>query len=134
MLSELITTAIRQPVSRPSLIRIPKQYAGRVMNVHPALLPSFGGKGFYGHHVYEAVLAHGCKVTGATVHFVNNEYDAGPIILQRAVAIEPDDTPDTLADRVQAVEREIYPEAISLFGQGRLQIEGQRVRVLPPAS
>jgi len=116
------------------LWHLPDRYLDRVMNVHPALLPSFGGKGFYGHHVYEAVLAHGCKVTGATVHFVNNEYDAGPIILQRAVAIEPDDTPDTLADRVQAVEREIYPEAISLFGQGRLQIEGQRVRVLPPAS
>lgn len=113
------------------LWRLPERYRGRVMNVHPALLPSFGGKGFYGHHVYEAVLAHGCKVTGATVHFVNNEYDAGPIILQRAVPVEEDDTPDTLADRVQAVERELYPQAIDLFGTGRLRIEGRRVRILP---
>jgi formyltetrahydrofolate-dependent phosphoribosylglycinamide formyltransferase len=112
--------------------RVSKRYAGRVMNVHPALLPSFGGKGFYGHHVYEAVLAHGCKVTGATVHFVNDEYDAGPIIVQRAVTVGEDDTPDTLAERVQAIEREIYPEAIDLYGQDRLRIEGRRVRVLPP--
>lgn len=113
------------------LWHLPERYADRVMNVHPALLPGFGGKGFYGHHVYEAVLGHGCKVTGATVHFVNNEYDAGPIVLQRAVAVEEDDTPDTLADRVQAAEREIYAEAVALFGQDRLRIEGRRVRILP---
>ncbi len=114
------------------LWHVPERYMGRVMNVHPALLPSFGGKGFYGHHVHEAVLAYGCKVSGATVHFVNNEYDAGPIILQRAVPVAEDDTPDTLAERVQAAEREIYPEAIDLFGQGRLRIEGRRVHILPP--
>jgi formyltetrahydrofolate-dependent phosphoribosylglycinamide formyltransferase len=113
------------------LWRMPERYIGRVMNVHPALLPAFGGKGCYGHHVHEAVLARGCKVSGATVHFVDNEYDSGPIILQRAVEVREDDTPDTLADRVQAAEREIYPEAISLFGQGRLRIEGRRVRILP---
>jgi len=101
------------------------------MNVHPALLPSFGGQGFYGHHVHEAVLARGCKITGATVHFVDNMYDNGPIILQKAVEVLEDDTPDTLADRVQATEREIFPEAIALFGQGRLRIEGRRVRILP---
>ncbi|MBN1343760.1 MAG: phosphoribosylglycinamide formyltransferase [Phycisphaerae bacterium] len=109
---------------------LPERYLNRVMNVHPALLPSFGGKGFYGHHVYEAVLAHGCKVTGATVHFVNNEYDAGPIILQRAVDVREDDTPDTLAERVMGAEREIYPQAIELFGQGRLRVEGRCVRIL----
>jgi len=111
--------------------RLPDRYIGRVMNVHPALLPSFGGKGFCGHHVYETVLEHGCKVTGATVHFVDNAYDTGPIILQRAVEVEPDDTPDTLAERVQAAEREIYPEAIDLFGQDRLRLEGRRVRIIP---
>ncbi len=110
---------------------VPERYLGRVMNVHPALLPSFGGQGFYGHHVHEAVLARGCKITGATVHFVDNMYDNGPIILQKAVEVLEDDTPDTLADRVQATEREIFPEAIALFGQGRLRIEGRRVRILP---
>ncbi len=113
------------------LWHLPERYQNRVMNVHPALLPSFGGKGFYGHHVYDAVLAHGCKVTGATVHFVNNEYDAGPIVLQRAVDVEEDDTSDTLAERVMAAEREIYPQAIELFGQDRLRVEGRRVRILP---
>jgi len=114
--------------------RLPDRYLGRVMNVHPALLPSFGGQGFYGHRVHEAVLARGCKVTGATVHFVDNEYDTGPIILQRAVEVRQDDTPDSLAERVQEAEREIYPEAIALFGQGRLRIEGRRVRILPAGS
>jgi phosphoribosylglycinamide formyltransferase 1 len=113
------------------LWRLPEHYQGRVMNVHPALLPSFGGKGYYGHHVHEAVLEHGCKVSGATVHFVNDEYDAGPIILQRAVPVEEDDTPDTLAERVMAAERKIYPQAIELFGQDRLRIEGRCVRILP---
>lgn len=108
---------------------LPERYLGRVMNVHPALLPSFGGQGFYGHHVHEAVLAYGCKVSGATVHFVNNAYDEGPIILQQAVPVEEDDTPDTLAERVQAAEREIYPQAIDLFAQGCLHIEGRRVRI-----
>ncbi len=110
---------------------LPDRYLGRVMNVHPALLPSFGGQGFYGHHVHEAVLAYGCKISGATVHFVNNAYDEGPIILQKAVPVEEDDTPDTLADRVQAAEREIYPRAIDLFAQDRLRIDGRRVRIAP---
>jgi len=101
---------------------VPQRYAGRVMNIHPALLPSFGGKGMYGHHVHEAVLARGCKVSGCTVHFVNNEYDAGPIILQRPVPAYADDTTETLAARVFREECEAYPEAIRLFAEGRLRV------------
>ena len=101
---------------------VPERYAGRVMNIHPALLPSFGGKGMYGHHVHEAVLARGCKVSGCTVHFVTNEYDAGPIVLQRPVPAYAEDTPERLAARVFTEEREAYPEAIRLYAEGRLRI------------
>ncbi|MDJ0764161.1 MAG: phosphoribosylglycinamide formyltransferase [Myxococcota bacterium] len=101
-----------------------------VVNVHPALLPMFGGNGCYGHHVHEAVLSQGVKITGATVHFADSNYDTGPIILQEAVPVMEDDTPDTLAERVQAAERRIYPRAIALYAQGRLQKEGGRVRIL----
>ena len=101
---------------------VPDRYAGRVMNIHPALLPSFGGKGMYGHHVHEAVLARGCKVSGCTVHLVNNEYDAGPIVLQRSVRAYAEDTPDTLAARVFREECEAYPEAIRLYAEGKLRV------------
>ncbi len=111
---------------------LPERYLGRVMNIHPALLPSFGGTGMYGHHVHEAVLARGGKVSGCTVHFVNNEYDAGPIILQRAVPAFAEDTPDTLAARVFREECIAYPEAIRLFAEGRLRIDGQIVHVEDP--
>ena len=110
---------------------IPERYLGRVMNIHPALLPRFGGTGMYGHHVHEAVLAAGCKVSGCTVHFVNNEYDAGPIIVQKCVPVLEGDTPDELAARVFEQECLAYPEAIRLFAQGRLKIDGNVVRVLP---
>ena len=110
---------------------IPQGWRGHVLNVHPALLPAFGGKGMYGHHVHDAVLASGAKVSGCTVHFADDEYDHGQIVLQRTVPVLEDDTPDTLAVRVQEAERDAYPEAISLFAQGRLRIEGRRVRVLP---
>ena len=112
-----------------SMWHVPPQYEGKVMNIHPALLPSFGGHGMYGHHVHEAVLAAGCKVSGCTVHFVTNEYDTGPIIVQRTAAACDTDTPDTLAARVFAQECKAYPEAISLFGSGRLSIDGQIVRI-----
>ncbi|MBN2342722.1 MAG: phosphoribosylglycinamide formyltransferase [Deltaproteobacteria bacterium] len=98
----------------------------QTINVHPALLPSFGGKGFYGHHVHEAVLAAGVKISGATVHFADGRYDRGPIICQEAVPVEESDTPDTLAARVQAAERRIYPKAVSLIAEGRVAIQGQR--------
>ena len=110
---------------------IPERYLGRVMNIHPALLPAFGGEGMYGHRVHEAVLAHGCKVSGCTVHFVNNTYDDGPIVLQRAVPVRAEDTPDNLAARVFEQECIAYPEAIRLFAEGRLRIEGRIVHVLP---
>jgi phosphoribosylglycinamide formyltransferase-1 len=105
------------------------RFDGRIVNTHPALVPAFSGKGFYGHRVHEAVLARGCKVSGATVHFCDDEYDHGPIILQEAVPVREDDTPDTLAARVQAAERRIVPEAIRLFAEGRLSIENGRVRI-----
>jgi len=108
---------------------VPDRYDGRVMNIHPALLPAFGGKGMYGHHVHEAVLARGCKVSGCTVHFVNNEYDAGPIVLQRSVRAFADDTPETLAARVFREECEAYPEAIRLFAEGKLRLVGSVVHI-----
>jgi formyltetrahydrofolate-dependent phosphoribosylglycinamide formyltransferase len=114
-----------------SKISIPEELAGRVMNIHPALLPLFGGQGHYGDRVHAAVLAAGMKVSGCTAHFVNNEYDAGPIIAQRCVPVLEDDDVDTLAARVFACECELYPAAIRLFVERRLRIEGNRVRVLP---
>jgi phosphoribosylglycinamide formyltransferase-1 len=105
------------------------RFAGRVINVHPALIPAFSGHGFYGHRVHEAVLEAGVKVTGATVHFADDEYDHGPIILQEAVPVRDDDTPETLAARVQAAERRLVPEAIRLIAEGRLAVEGRRVRI-----
>jgi len=104
-------------------------YDGRTLNVHPALIPAFCGRGFYGHRVHEAVLAAGVKLSGATVHFVDAEYDHGPIVLQEAVEVRDDDTPETLAARVQAAERRLVPEAVRLFAAGRLRIEGRRVRI-----
>ena len=88
-----------------------------MLNIHPALIPSFCGPGFYGHHVHEAVKARGCTVSGCTVHFANEEYDAGPIVLQRCVQLEADDSPDDIAARVFAVECETYPEGINMVDQ-----------------
>ena len=107
--------------------------AGRVMNIHPALLPAFGGKGFYGDRVHQAVLDSGVKVSGCTVHFADSQYDHGPIILQTAVPVLDDDTVPSLAARVFAAECEAYPRAIQLFGDDRLRLEGRRVRILPAA-
>lgn len=104
-------------------------FSGRMVNVHPALLPSFGGKGMYGLRVHEAVLAHGAKVSGATVHLVDEAYDTGPIVMQRCVDVLPDDTPDALAARVLRVEHEIYPAAIALFAEGRVQVNGRTVTI-----
>jgi len=111
------------------LLRIPKAYEGRVMNIHPALIPSFCGSGFYGHTVHQAVIDYGVKVSGCTVHFVNNEYDNGPIIIQRTCPVFPDDDAETLAARVFREECIAYPQAIRLFQAGRLKIEGRRVLI-----
>lgn len=107
------------------------EYRHRIVNIHPALLPSFGGKGMYGHHVHEAVLAQGCKVSGVTVHLVDELYDHGPIVLQRCVPVREDDTPDSLAARVLEQEHQIYAEALQLFAEKRIKIEHQRVFILP---
>lgn len=102
------------------LWKIPKRYDNRVMNIHPALLPSFGGQGMWGHHVHEAVLKCGCKISGCTVHFCTDEYDSGPILVQRSCPVFSDDTPDSLAARVFEQECLAFPEAIKLFAEGRL--------------
>ena len=103
----------------------------RIVNIHPALLPSFGGKGMYGHHVHEAVLAYGAKVSGCTAHLVDNDYDTGPVILQRCVPVLDDDTPETLAARVLGAEHPTLVEAVGLLAAGRLAVDGRRVRILP---
>ena len=108
-----------------------EHYPGRVINIHPALLPDFGGKGFYGHRVHVAVLASGKKISGCTVHFVDREVDHGPIILQRTVPVLADDTPDDLAERVLQQEHVAYSQAIELFAQNRLEIKGKKVLVKP---
>ena len=109
-----------------------RAFGGRILNVHPSLLPSFGGAGFYGRRVHQAVLDAGCRVSGATVHLVDAEYDTGPIVLQACVPVEPDDTAASLAARVLAVEHRLLPRALSLLAQGRLQPDGSRIRILPP--
>ena len=107
-----------------------KAFPNRIINVHPALIPSFCGQGFYGLHVHEAALAKGVKVSGATVHFVTPECDAGPIILQRAVEVMEDDTPETLQKRImETAEWKILPEAVKLFCQGKLKVENEKVYI-----
>ena len=107
-----------------------RAYAGRIMNVHPALIPSFCGKGYYGLRVHEEALARGVKLTGATVHFVNEITDGGPIIAQKAVPVLEGDTPETLQRRVmEQAEWILLPQSIALFCQGKLHIEGSHVRI-----
>lgn len=108
-----------------------KAYAGRSMNVHPALIPAFSGDGYYGLRVHEAALEYGVRFTGATVHFVDEVCDGGPIILQKPVPVLPNDTPSSLQRRVmEEAEWDILPRAVSLYCEGRLKVEGRRVRVL----
>jgi phosphoribosylglycinamide formyltransferase-1 len=114
-----------------SLLEIPAGFRGRVMNIHPALLPDFGGRGMFGRRVHQAVLDSGCKISGCTVHFVDDAYDTGPIILQRVCPVLEDDTPELLAKRVFEQEKVAYPETIRLFQENRIQIDGLRVRIAP---
>jgi phosphoribosylglycinamide formyltransferase 1 len=109
------------------LLPIPDDYRHKVLNIHPSLLPAFGGKGMYGHHVHEAVLAYGAKVSGCTVHFADDTYDTGPILVQKCVPVKEGDDPDTLAARVFQAECEAYPEAIELIASGRVTVQGRRV-------
>ena len=107
-------------------------YANRIINIHPALIPAFCGQGMYGIRPHEAVLAKGVKVSGATVHFVNEHYDEGPIILQKAVDVLPDDTPETLQKRImKECEQVILPQAIQLIADGRIEVVNNLVRVKP---
>ncbi|MFZ5966872.1 MAG: phosphoribosylglycinamide formyltransferase [Bacillota bacterium] len=104
-------------------------YQNRIINIHPSLIPSFCGHGYYGESVHQAVLEYGAKITGATVHFVDEGMDTGPVILQKSVEVQDDDTVETLAKRVLAVEHELLPRAVKLFAENRLKIEGRRVRI-----
>ena len=106
-------------------------FAGCMINTHPALIPAFCGTGFYGHRVHDAVLAYGAKVSGCTVHFVEDAVDGGPIIVQRVVPVLEDDTADTLAARVLVEEHQALPDAVRLFCAGRLRVDGRVVRILP---
>jgi len=116
-----------------SLYQPPPALVGRVMNIHPALLPAFGGRGLYGDRVHRAVLESGVKLSGCTVHFADACYDHGPIILQAAVPVYDDDTVESLAARVFTAECELYPQAIQLYAEDRLRIVGRRVCILPAA-
>jgi phosphoribosylglycinamide formyltransferase-1 len=109
------------------LLPIPDDFRHRVINIHPSLLPAFGGKGMYGNRVHEAVLNYGAKVSGCTVHFADDTYDTGPILVQRCVPVRDSDTTETLAARVFEAECEAYPEAIELIASGRVTVQGRRV-------
>ncbi|GDX39922.1 phosphoribosylglycinamide formyltransferase [Armatimonadota bacterium] len=119
------------------MLRLPphvvETYRNRIMNIHPALLPEFGGQGMFGGNVHTAVLERGAKQSGCTVHFVDENYDTGPVILQHTVPILKGDTPQTLAARVLTEEHRAYVEAVTLFAKRRIQVEGETVRILPPA-
>lgn len=113
------------------LLKIPsvvvRAFSGRMLNIHPALLPSFGGKGLYGRRVHEAALAYGVRWSGVTIHVVDEDYDTGPVVLQQPVPVQPHDTADTLAARILKVEHQLYPQALRLFTQGRITIHGRKV-------
>ena len=110
-------------------VAVPSDFENRVINVHPSLIPAFCGKGFYGSRVHQAVLDYGAKISGCTIHFVDDEYDHGPILIQRTVPVLPDDTSDSLAARVIEQERIAYPESIQLIAEGRIKTIGRRVIV-----
>jgi phosphoribosylglycinamide formyltransferase 1 len=111
-------------------VLIPPDFENRVLNIHPALIPAFCGKGMYGLRVHEAVLEYGAKLTGCTVHFVDNQYDHGPIILQQPVEVQPGDTPESLQVRVFAAECEAYPHALRLLASGHITVAGRRVSIV----
>lgn len=108
-----------------------EKYCNRIINVHPSLIPSFCGRGFYGDRVHSAVIEYGCKVSGATVHFVDSGVDSGAIIMQKVVDVAYNDTPQTLAAKVLKVEHEILPQCVALFCEDRLRIDGRKVTINP---
>ncbi|MBI4811586.1 MAG: phosphoribosylglycinamide formyltransferase [Ignavibacteriales bacterium] len=109
--------------------KIVQSYKNRIINIHPALLPKFGGSGMYGIHVHEAVIASKENLSGASVHIVDEEYDRGPVVLQKTVAVDSTDTPESLAAKVLQLEHEIYPEAVRLFAEGRIKVIGKQVSI-----
>lgn len=109
--------------------KIIDEYKNRIINIHPSLIPSFCGKGYYGEKVHEAVIEYGVKVTGATVHFVDEGADTGPVILQKAIEVEFKDTPKTIADKVLKIEHELLPLAVKLFCEERIIVEGRKVAI-----
>ena len=125
---DLIVLAGYMKMLSPAIVRA---YKHRILNIHPALLPAFGGKGMYGRHVHQAVLDYGCKVTGVTVHLVDEGYDTGPPVLQRAVPVEEGDTPESLAARVLAEEHKLYSEAVQLFAERRVEVHDRKVVIKP---
>jgi len=128
---DLVVLAGFLTILRPKVVG---HFPQKIINIHPALLPSFCGKGFYGMKVHEAVYESGVKYTGCTVHFVDAGVDAGPIILQEVVRIEDDDTPDTIAEKVLQLEHRVLPTAIKLISEGRVVVNGRRVRILQVSS
>ena len=125
--AELVVLAGYLPIVGAQVVRA---YEHRIINIHPALIPAFCGPGMYGHHVHEAVLAYGAKISGATTHFVDEQVDHGGVIMQASVPVLEGDTPDTLAARVLTVEHRILPESVRLFCAGKLGVDGRRVYVL----
>ena len=111
-----------------------RRFKNRIVNIHPALLPNFGGKGMYGIHVHEAVIKSGARKSGASVHIVDEEYDRGPVVLQQEVDVDPADTPESLAHKVLQVEHALYPEVIRLFADGRVKIAGRVVTITDQGS
>jgi phosphoribosylglycinamide formyltransferase-1 len=109
------------------LVPVPDDFENRVLNIHPSLIPAFCGHGMYGDRVHQAVLDYGAKLTGCTIHFVDNQYDAGPIVWQQPVPVFEDDTADSLATRVFSAEREAYPHVLRLLAAGKIQISGRQV-------
>ncbi|MEM1304158.1 MAG: phosphoribosylglycinamide formyltransferase [Planctomycetota bacterium] len=109
---------------------VPEDFAGRVVNIHPSLIPAFCGQGMYGYRVHQAVLDYGAKITGVTVHFVDNEYDHGPIIWQRPVPVFDDDTAESLGARVFQAELEDYPNVLRMIAAGRVRLDGRKVSVV----
>jgi phosphoribosylglycinamide formyltransferase 1 len=112
------------------LAPVPEDFVGRVLNIHPALIPAFCGPGMYGHRVHQAVLDYGAKITGCTVHFVDNQYDHGPIIWQQPTPVFDDDTAETLASRVFEIEKEAYPHVLRLLAAGKIKLDGRRVTIV----
>jgi phosphoribosylglycinamide formyltransferase-1 len=125
---DLVCLAGFMRVLGPSFIR---QFPDRIMNIHPALLPAFGGLGMFGDRVHQTVVDSGVRFSGCTIHFANEAPDGGPIILQAVVPVLDSDTAQSLAERVLVEEHRLYPEAVKLFAEGRLQVEGRRVRIRP---